>query len=280
MGSKLRIRHETRVDYPSPAGSSYNEVRMSPLTLPTQTVLDSRVVVSPAVPLTSYWDYWGTQVTVFDVVDPHTSLSLTATSLVETAPQEPLTAPPDRTEIAEQAADSRLTEYLAATPRTRVVPGLAERAAAETAGLDAHEAAAAVTALVRERVTYLPGSTGVQSGAQDAWDQRAGVCQDFAHLTAALLRAVGLPARYVSGYLHPQSEAPLDRPMVGESHAWVEYWAGEWIGQDPTNGTRPGESHVVVARGREYGDVPPLKGLYHGPASSQLGVAVEVTRLS
>jgi transglutaminase-like putative cysteine protease len=279
MGSKLRIRHETWVDYPSPASSSYNEVRMSPLTLPTQTVLDSRVVVTPGVPLTAYWDYWGTQVTVFDVVDPHTTLALTATSLVETAPPEPLAAPPDRAEIAERAADSRLTEYLAVTPRTKVVQGLAERAAAEAAGLDAHEAAAAVTAIVRERVTYLPGSTGVHSGAQDAWDQRAGVCQDFAHLTAALLRAVGLPARYVSGYLHPHSEAPRDRPIAGESHAWVEYWAGEWIGQDPTNGTRPGESHVVVARGREYGDVPPHKGVYRGAAGEMPKVTVEFTRL-
>ncbi|HEY5835125.1 transglutaminase family protein [Streptomyces sp.] len=279
MGSKLRIRHETRVGYPSPASSSYNEVRMSPLTLPTQTVLDSRVVVSPGVPLWSYWDYWGTQVTFFDLSEPHTNLSVTATSLVETSAPEPLPVPPDRVEIAERSADSRLTEYLAATPRTTVAAELADRAREAAAGLDAHEAAAAVTELVRERVAYLPGSTGVYSGAQDAWDQQAGVCQDYAHLTAALLRAVGLPARYVSGYLHPHSEAPRDRSVDGESHAWVEYWAGDWIGQDPTNGTRPGESHVVVARGREYGDVPPHKGVYRGAAGEMPQVRVEFTRL-
>ncbi|WP_030056124.1 MULTISPECIES: transglutaminase family protein [Streptomyces] len=280
MASRLRIRHETRVGYPSPAGSSYNELRMSPLTLPTQTVLDSRVEVTPAASLWTYWDYWGTQVTVFDLADSHTDLSLTATSLVETAPPTPLPTPLDRAEIAARSADSRLTEYLAATPRTTVSPDLAAQARAAADGLDAHQAAAALTDLVRERVSYTQGTTGVHTGAQDAWDQRAGVCQDFAHLTAALLRAAGLPTRYVSGYLHPSPDAELDRPVAGESHAWVEYWAGEWIGQDPTNGTQPGESHVIVARGREYGDVPPHKGVYRGAPGELPRVRVEFTRLA
>ncbi|MFE0462895.1 transglutaminase N-terminal domain-containing protein [Kitasatospora sp. NPDC058965] len=280
MTSRLRIRHETRVGYPSPASSSYNEARMSPLTLPTQTVLDSRVTVSPAASQWTYWDYWGTQVTVFDLADPHTSLSLTATSLVETAPPSPLPVPLDRAEIAARSADSRLTEFLAATARTTVGPELAERARAAAAGLDAHQAATALTDLVRARLDYCRGTTGVHSGAQEAWDQQGGVCQDFAHLSVALLRAVGLPARYVSGYLHPAPDAAADGPVAGESHAWVEYWAGAWIGHDPTNGTHPGESHVIVARGREYGDVPPHKGVYRGAPGELPQVRVEFTRLA
>ncbi|GAA3011743.1 transglutaminase family protein [Kitasatospora albolonga] len=280
MASRLRIRHETRVGYPSPAGSSYNELRMSPLTLPTQTVLDARVEVTPSAELWTYRDYWGTRVTVFDLADSHTSLVLTATSLVETAPPAALTAPLGRAEIVARSADSRLTEYLAGTPRTTVGPELAALAAGAAEGLDAHEAAAALTDLVRERVSYTQGTTGVHSGAQDAWDQRAGVCQDFAHLTAALLRAAGIPARYVSGYLHPSADAGSDRPVAGESHAWVEYWSGEWTGHDPTNGTRPGESHVIVARGREYGDVPPHKGVYRGAPGEVPRVRVEFTRLA
>ncbi|MFE9427365.1 transglutaminase domain-containing protein [Kitasatospora sp. NPDC006697] len=280
MASRLRIRHETRVGYPSPASSSHNEARMTPLTLPTQTVLDSRVVVTPGAAMWTYWDYWGTQVTVFDLADPHTSLSLTATSLVETAPPTQLPTPPSRAEIAARSAESRLAEYLSATPRTTVSPDLAARAVAAADGLDAHQAAAALSELVGERLAYTPGTTGVQSGAQDAWDHRVGVCQDFAHLTAALLRAAGLPARYVSGYLHPSPDAQLDRPVAGESHAWVEYWAGEWVGHDPTNGTQPGESHVIVARGREYGDVPPHKGVYRGAQGELPQVRVEFTRLA
>lgn len=197
-----------------------------------------------------------------------------------TAPPTPLPTPLGRTEIAARSADSRLTEYLAATARTTVSPELAAQACAAAEGLDAHEVAAALTDLVRERVAYTQGTTGVHTSAQDAWDQRAGVCQDFAHLTAALLRAAGLPARYVSGYLHPSPDAELDRAAAGESHAWVEYWAGEWIGHDPTNGTHPGESHVIVARGREYGDVSPHKGVYRGAPGELPQVRVEFTRLA
>ncbi|MFD0331964.1 transglutaminase N-terminal domain-containing protein [Streptacidiphilus monticola] len=156
MGSRLRIRHVTRVGYAAPASSSYNELRMTPPTLPTQTVLDARVTVKPHAPVWSYWDYWGTQVSVFDLPEQHTVLEVEAGSLVETAPPAPLAAPPSRELIAAEAADSRLTEYLSPTPRTTVPDRLAALARQTTAGLDAHEAAAAVVDLVRGRVTYTP----------------------------------------------------------------------------------------------------------------------------
>jgi transglutaminase-like putative cysteine protease len=280
MGRRLRIRHETVVAYEKPAASSYNEVRMTPLTLPAQTVLDARIAVSPAVPLWSYWDYWGTQVTVFDLPEPHSELTLVATSMVETSPPAPLPAPPGWAELRERANASRLTEYVLPTPRTQVTGEVWEAARAAAGDGDPHEAAEAVAALVRERLAYLPGATGVHTGAQEAWDQAAGVCQDFAHLTIALLREAGLPARYISGYLHPRPEAGLQEPVEGQSHAWVEYWAGDWVGWDPTNGTRAGESHVVVGRGREYGDVPPHKGVYHGAPGGPPQVSVEFLRLA
>jgi transglutaminase-like putative cysteine protease len=92
---------------------------------------------------------------------------------------------------------------------------------------------------------------------------------------------VGVPARYVSGYLHPGgAQAGLGEPVQGESHAWVEAWLGEWWAYDPTNDIPVGERHVLVARGRDYADVPPLKGVYSGGGSQSLGVVVEVTRLS
>jgi hypothetical protein len=86
------------------------------------------------------------------------------------------------------------------------------------------------------------------------------------------------PGRYVSGYLHPTPDAPVGETVVGQSHAWVEWFAGRWIGFDPTNGIPIGERHVVVGRGREYGDVPPLKGVYAGPPNTASGVEVRVTR--
>jgi transglutaminase-like putative cysteine protease len=106
------------------------------------------------------------------------------------------------------------------------------------------------------------------------------VCQDIAHLTVALLREIGLPARYVSGYLFPAPDAEPGRQVTGQSHAWIEYWAGTWSACDPTSNAPVGLGHVVVAAGRDYADVPPLKGIYHGAPSSTMEVAVTLTRLA
>jgi transglutaminase-like putative cysteine protease len=277
---RLRIRHETRVSYAQAAVSSHNEVRMTPLTLPGQTTLDGRVTVGPAAATWSYWDYWGTQVTGFDLMDPHSDLTITASSLVETAPPGPLPGPPGWAEVAERTARSRLLEFAIPTVRTTVPAELIAHAREVTAGLDPHEMAVAVSSLVADRVSYLPGTTGVNTSAAEAWEQGTGVCQDIAHVSIALLRGLGLPSRYVSGYLHPEKEAELYRPVAGQSHAWIEYWAGDWCGYDPTNRTRADESHVVVGRGRDYDDVPPHKGVYRGVAGGPPEVTVEFTQVA
>ncbi|MFF5496171.1 transglutaminase N-terminal domain-containing protein [Streptomyces aquilus] len=280
MARRLRIKHVTRVSYAQPAASSHNEVRMTPLTLPGQTTLDSRVTVSPATATWSYWDYWGTQVTGFDLLDPHGDLTITASSLVETAPPDALPEAPTWAELSESTASSRLLEFAGPTARTTVPPKLLKKARKAAAGLDPHATAVAVSALVADRVTYLPGATGVNTSAAEAWEQGAGVCQDIAHLTIALLRGLGLPTRYVSGYLHPERDAELHRPVAGQSHAWIEYWAGDWCGYDPTNRTRADESHVVVGRGRDYDDVTPHKGIYRGVPGGPPEVTVEFTRVA
>jgi transglutaminase-like putative cysteine protease len=131
----------------------------------------------------------------------------------------------------------------------------------------------------RDRIRYDDAATGVTTTAGQAWQIGAGVCQDYSHTLLSLLRGIGIPARYVSGYLHDEEETP-GRTVVGESHAWVEVWNGGWDSYDPTNDRRVGSAHVVVARGRDYADVPPLKGIYAGPASESLGVTVEITQLA
>ena len=142
------------------------------------------------------------------------------------------------------------------------------------------EAARACAEWLRGEVRYVPGSTGVHTVAKEAWDARAGVCQDLAHLTVGLLRGLGVPARYVSGYLHPAPEAGIGETVTGQSHAWVEWWDGAWTPYDPTNGKPVGVEHVVVARGRDYWDVPPHKGVYAGPGGTSLSVEVDVTRVA
>lgn len=279
MTWRLRIEHTTQVTYDGEARASYNEVRMAPLTLPTQTALEGTFDVRPTTTIFTYWDYWGSEVRAFDLQAGHEDLVLTARSTVETSPAPSLPVPPSWPELA-QAAE-RLVEFLEPTALTAIPPPIAAEARelARGAGADPHEAAARLSAWVGERVSYVPGVTGVRTSAKEAWAAGQGVCQDLAHLTVGVLRETGLPARYVSGYLHPDANAQPGGTGTGESHAWVEYWAGEWVGLDPTNQTRPGEGHVTVARGRDYDDVPPLKGIYHGAPGSHMTVTVTVTRL-
>lgn len=282
MGWRLRIEHTTRVRYAAPVLTSFNEARMSPLTLPTQITLESRVTAGPGVAVWTYNDYWGTYVSVFDLPDPHADLVIRATSTVET---EPALGVPAGGRLAwdplrAAAGQGRLLEFLLPTALTTVTPDICAAAMTGIAGLSPDEAAEAISALVREHVRYMPGATGVRSDAQEAWHKGQGVCQDMAHVTVSLMRAAGLPARYVSGYLHPDPKAGPGTTATGQSHAWVEYWAGSWTALDPTSGAPVGERHVVVARGRDYADVPPLKGIYHGPPDSTMDVTVKVTRLA
>ncbi len=280
MGWLLEITHQTRVHYQGSARASYNEARMTPLTLDRQTALQTRVSVGSSAPVWAYQDYWGTRVSSFDIQAPHEELTVRSHAVVETSAAAPLPVPLAWPDLRATAEAGLTAEFLYPTPRTTVAADLAAATRERVTGADPLEAAAAIAAWVRERVAYVPGSTEVQTSAQEAWDQGQGVCQDIAHLTVALLREAGLPARYVSGYLHPQPEAGLGEPIAGQSHAWVEYWIGSWVAADPTNQAPVGDCHVVVARGRDYGDVPPLKGIYHGAPSAAMDVSVEVTRLA
>jgi transglutaminase-like putative cysteine protease len=275
---RLQIRHRSAFRYGGPVWSSYNEARITPITTPWQVTLEASTTVSPSVPTQRYWDYWGSAVEAFDVQTPHHELVVTGQALVETE-QPPR---PDRElgwdELRSDAVADSWAELLAPTVS---VPG-DEALAAVGRDLSAthppYEAANAAAEWVRSQLTYLPGRTGVRTSAMEALAGGAGVCQDFAHLTLALVRPMGIPARYCSGYLHPKADAELGEVLVGQSHAWVEVWAGDWVALDPTNGDPVGVRHVLVARGRDYTDVPPLKGIYHGGPTAALDVEVHLTR--
>jgi transglutaminase-like putative cysteine protease len=283
VGWRLRIEHITNVRYAGPVQTSFNEARMTPLTTPSQMTLESRVTAGAGVPVWTYNDYWGSFVSVFDLPEPHDDLVIRASATVETEPFGGFAATDNRPSwaaLGEAVGDGRLLEFLLPTPLTTVTGEISQAAVAEIAGLSPDTAAEAISVLVHEHVNYMPGATGVRTNAQEAWDKGQGVCQDMAQLTVALMRSAGLPARYVSGYLHPDPEAEPGSTSVGQSHAWVEYWAGSWTPLDPTSMAAVGERHVVVARGRDYADVPPLKGIFHGPAGGDMTVTVEVTRLA
>ncbi|AMM19083.1 transglutaminase [Frondihabitans sp. PAMC 28766] len=278
--SRLRIRHVTGFQYEGEAKASYNEARMLPASTESQFVLSSNLRIEPNSGAHEYLDYWGTRVSSFEVLQPHQQLSLTATSLIEVrhAPHPPhetswdalRAAATRRSEFVEQLDQTQLTH-----PPAEVVHLASDAVAATSTPC---EAALRICEEIGDRVEYLRGVTNVKSTATDAWKAKAGVCQDIAHITLGALRSVGIPARYVSGYLHPKPSAELRETIVGESHAWVEYFCGTWQGYDPTNLIDIGERHVVVGHGRDYNDVPPLRGVYGGSRTSKLFVTVEITR--
>jgi transglutaminase-like putative cysteine protease len=279
MTWRLRVRHRTGYSYDGPVVASYNEVRMTPLTDLHQTTVSAEIVTDPRTVLHRYWDYWGTLVTAFDVHDPHDRLTITSTAVVETEAAE---SPPEDigwSKLQDPAVADEYGELLDATRYVPADPELHEQAQSLATGLSPNETVHAVCAWVHGALEYEPGVTGVHTSGPEALHAGRGVCQDYAHLALVLLRGLGIPARYVSGYLHPVAEAERGATVKGESHAWIEAWTGLWWGHDPTNDVALGERHVTVARGRDYADVSPLRGIYSGGSSSALGVEVEVTRL-
>ena len=277
---RLRIEHSTGFDYQGDVGASYNEARMLPSSTDVQFVLSSQLEIEPSTSVNYFTDYFGTRVAAFDVLAPHHELAITARSLVEVRPR-----PVELTELSwerlarESARSVATVEMLGQSARTEPHPEVAEIArsiAGEYA--DPGRAAFAIASTIGDAVEYMPGVTGVHSTGAEAWVARKGVCQDITHITLGALRDVGIPARYVSGYLHPSAHAEVGATVKGESHAWVEWFAGDWHGFDPTNGGEIGDRHVLVGRGRDYNDVPPLRGVYAGPFKSDLNVEVMITR--
>lgn len=280
MTWRLRIRHRTGYTYDGDVTSSFNEARMTPLTDGTQTSLESRIEVTPSTSLYRYRDYWGTQVSSFDIQRPHSELVVIATSVVETNTPDRAVGGLDWDALKSQAVRDEHAEWLGLTPRTDPGEPLAAVATQIADGLRPADAAAACFTAVHTEMEYVPGSTGVHTHGADAWSARKGVCQDFAHISLAMLRSLGIPSRYVSGYLHPAEDAPVGLTVAGESHAWVQWWDGHWNSYDATSGKPVSERHVAIARGRDYNDVTPLKGTYAGAKLAKLGVLVEVTRLA
>jgi transglutaminase-like putative cysteine protease len=280
MAWRLSIEHVTTYEYEGEVLASYNEARMSPARDDTQMVLDHRVDVRPNVPLMHYVDSWGTRVNAFDVHEPHDRLVVAARSLVETVAAVPDTTDIEWEGLSDERVRDQFYEYLYSSPHVPVDDAFRATAAAITDRLTPREAVAAVSAWVRENLTYEAGATDVSTHARSALDLGRGVCQDFVHVALALLRAAGVPARYASGYLHPDADAAVDAAVTGQSHAWLEAWTGSWQCVDPTSGSDGSERHVLVARGRDYSDVPPFKGVYNGPPSRSNDVRVTIRRVA
>ena len=277
---RMRVVHATGYAYKAPVTASYNEARLTPRSDSRQNVIVNRVETAPATRTYRYVDYWGTAVTAFDLHAPHIELQVTSASVVETDKPEPPAANIAWADLESEAVADRFHEVLiptSYTPTSRRIDRVARQVAK---GCNPHESVQAAVDWVRSEIQYVPGTTGVHTSGLDALTEGQGVCQDFAHLSLILLRAMGIPARYVSGYLHPKSDAVIGEAVQGESHAWIQAWTGSWWNYDPTNDTEINQQYISVGFGRSYADVTPLKGIYLGQGSSELVVVVEMTRLA
>ena len=277
---RMRVVHTTGYAYAAPVTASYNEARLTPVSNSRQNLIFNRVGTVPATWFYRYVDYWGTAVTAFDLQVPHTQLSVTSSSVVETDRPAPLSTEITWTDLRAEAVIDRFDELLCPTVYTPMSKRLAMvgRRIAKS-----HHPAEAVIAAARwahGELEYLPGSTGVHSSGLDALREGKGVCQDYVHLSLIVLRSMGIPARYVSGYLHPKRKALVGDTVKGQSHAWLQAWIGRWWDYDPTNDTEINEQYLTIGVGRDYSDVSPLKGVYFGEGVTELEVSVEITRLA
>ncbi len=277
---RYRIVHTTELVYPMAVRASHNELRMTPVNEPGQTTLENRIRVRPMTWSQVYRDHWGTHVTSMESLAPHDRLDIEAISTVERSELEAPGDPLSWSDLQQDDVQDRSFEWLMPTHRTHAGPGLTELAEQVRSAATPRDAAYSLADRINDAMTYESGVTGVHSSGEDAWEERRGVCQDFAHITLGALRSLGIPARYVSGYLAPTRDGEIGHTATGESHAWVEFWDGAWLALDPTNRTPVGVDHVVVARGRDYEDVPPFKGVYSGTATAWLQVEVRFTRLT
>ena len=280
---RYRVVHTTGFKYSGVVLTSYNEARMLPARDETQLVFSGKLDISPNATSHEYLDYFGTRAIFFEVLEPHNELTITSTSLVELRPNDHKTMLANADFKWDALPDAirgslELTDAVAQTRRTAPPAELAKFAKKTVAELGPYQAALEIMKFIHGKMTYLHGETGVHSIATEAWTKKRGVCQDFTHLALGALRAVGIPARYVSGYLHPSLEPTIGDKVVGESHAWVEFFAGSWVAFDPTNNVFIENRHIVVAHGRDYNDVAPLRGVYAGSTNSELFVSVEITR--
>ncbi len=280
---RLEIRYLNEFLYDEAARESHNLLRARPADTPHQRVLSYRVETTPAANVTSYVDYWGTHVDEFGIRAPHRLLRIMADSVVETtAPHEPDVATP-MTAYGDVRADT--PAYLLPSPHARWTTDIEDLARTAVAdATTAIEGVAAIDAVVTSSLSYTPGSTFVGMEVGEVLALGKGVCQDFSHLAVAMYRSVGIPARYVSGYLYAADQtdavAPEEPELSVQTHAWVEAFIPGfgWWGLDPTNPQPVSELHVKIGHGRDYDDVMPLRGVYHGGSEHQLGVSVHISR--
>lgn len=285
---RFDLTYRTRFRYSDIVSENHNEVRAAPVDDDRQRLLAYRIDTTPAARVLHYTDSWGTGVDSFGVRNAHDHLVVTVSASVETSPPPvPAASSVPLSALAEPEFVGAHFDYLHPTRHTTASSAVVDLARQCAAGSDdVGEVVSCLAGWVGSHLVYEPGATAIGVTTDEVLDRRAGVCQDFSHLLVAMCRAVGIPARYVSGYFFAASEhAPeLDEELhtvVVQTHAWVEVAipGSGWLAVDPTNLEPVSERHIVIGRGREYDDVPPFRGVYTGEAEAEVTATVTIRRL-
>jgi transglutaminase-like putative cysteine protease len=263
---RFEIEHTTRFAYTGPITETMMELRLMPLDGRGQRLLEFALQISPRVKAATYRDGYGNLVHYFNLLRAHQKLRVTSRSLVEMDGDHG------------SSDDHLVWDFLRFRDPVTDEPGVRALAARHApndsaSGPAVERALESLTVAISRDFTYDPAVTNVYTSVGEVLELRAGVCQDFAHLFIAAARAMGVPARYVSGYIHVPGAGGV---MEGASHAWAEAWVPGtgWLGFDATHPVRAGENHVRVAVGRDYRDAAPTRGVYVGMATGAMTVNV------
>lgn len=278
---KHHIVHDTVFHYDALVTESIMEVRLRPRDDEQQRCQQFNLSITPKTVVHEFIDSLGNHIHHFDVPAPHQSLLVRAESVVEVwiPNPRPTTLPIDSWQTLDALRTTPLLDML--LPSTFAIASSYLLAFMQqyafTRESDPLTTIDRIARTLYETITYTPQSTSVDSPIDVVLEQRKGVCQDIAHVMIAICRQLGIPARYVSGYLYHRRD-DNDRSQADATHAWVEAWIPTigWVGIDPTNNIWTSERHIRMAIGRDYADVPPTRGVYRGNASERLEVAVNV----
>jgi transglutaminase-like putative cysteine protease len=278
------LRHRTAYTYARPVDLAAHLLHLKPRALPGQRVISARLTCLPAPDHhTETHDHFGNAATRLFLAAPHKTLEVEAESLVDVcfAPPPAIEDTPAWEVVAAAADGVETADFL---PPTRRIPALA--AATEyarpsfTPGRHILAALMDLNARIRREFTFHAGVTSVTTPISEVLKTRRGVCQDFTQVMLAGLRGMGLPGRYVSGYIRTRPPPGQKRRRgADQSHAWVSAWMGPrlgWVGLDPTNGIIVREEHVILAWGRDFSDVSPLRGVLLGGGAHRLSVSVDL----
>ena len=274
---KWDIRHRTHYKYVTPVYGNVNELRLEPISNEEQTLELFELKTSPEARIGHYHDFYSNDVHHFEIVESHSELTIESHSIVITHALPGLASnarPASRAQLKDVMNIGRCYDFMQATQFVDTDP--------ETWRLaldviqdedDVWQCALRLMGFVREHLTYQSNSTGVHTHMRDVLATRRGVCQDFAHVLLGLCRTLKIPALYVSGYLATE--------IASASHAWVEVYVPghRWQGLDPTHNCQTNETYVKLAVGRDYADVPPVRGTYKGTTDHTLAVDVKIQKM-